>query len=314
MRARNRGFFYRNVPQCYKSNLVLVLLGIPMKKSRTIQLSVLMVLFALVAVSLLNATAYAITNGQPDGNNHPYVGLVVFDWDNDNNPSTPPVPGWRGTGLLLSPTVLLTAGHVTDGAVAARVWFEAGPILDNTQGGEYPYGGTTSYEGIPHTMPGFGYPTQAGFPLSITCDVGIVVLSEPVPTSVVSQYGLLPAAGVVDTLPAMTYVDLVGYGLQYQVTPRNKGGAWAGTRTRYYAPAQLIIGGFAYSDEFLMCSQNPAQGKGGTAYGDSGGPVFQAGSRTVLATTSFSTNRNCAGTGYYYRIDQPEVLAWINSF
>lgn len=289
-----------------------------MKKTRTIQLSVLMILSALAVVSLLDATAYAITNGQPDGNNHPYVGLVIFDWDNDTDPSTPPVPGWRCTGILLSPTVVLTAGHGTDGAVAARVWFAAGPIPSVAEGGEYPYGGTTSYEGTPYTMPGFGYYlTNAGLPGFITRDVGIVVLSEPVPTSVVSQYGLLPAAGATDTLPKKTYVDLVGYGVQYQITPRNEGGpyeAWRGTRTRYYAPAQLIPGKFAFSDEFLRVSQNPAQGKGGTAFGDSGGPVFQAGSRTILATTSFGTNSNCAGTGYYYRTDQPEVLEWINSF
>jgi V8-like Glu-specific endopeptidase len=282
-----------------------------MRKIRTIQLSVLMVLFALVAVSLLDATAYAITNGQPDGNAHPYVGLVVFE-------DTLGHPAWRTTGILLSPTVVLTAGHGTDGAVAARVWFDAGPILSVAQGGEYPYAGITSYEGTPYTMPGFGYYlTNAGLPGFITCDAGIVILSEPVTTDVVSQYGLLPEAGVVDTLPVMTYVDLVGYGVQYQVTPRNEGGprgAWTGTRTRYYAPAQLLSGKFAISDEFLRCSQNSAQGKGGTAFGDSGGPVFQAGSRTILATTSFGTNANCAGTGYYYRIDQPEVLEWINSF
>ncbi len=270
-----------------------------------------MALFVLAAVSLLDATAYAITNGQPDGNAHPHVGLVVFE-------DTPGHPAWRTTGTLLSPTVVLTAGHGTDGAVAARVWFAAGPIPSVAQGGEYPYGGTTSYEGTPYTMPGFGYYlTNAGLPGFITCDVGIVVLSEPVPTSVVSQYGLLPEPGVVDTLPVRTYVDLVGYGVQYQVTPRNEGGpygAWTGTRTRYYAPAQLLSGEFAFSDQFLRCSQNAAQGKGGTAFGDSGGPVFQAGSRTILATTSFGTNSNCAGTGYYYRIDQPKVLEWIDSF
>ena len=289
-----------------------------MKNARAMQLGVLMVLFALATLSLLDATAYGITNGQPDGSNHPYVGLVVFDWDNDTDPSTPPVPGWRCTGILLSPTVVLTAGHGTDGAVAARVWFDAGPIPSVADGGEYPYGGSTSYEGIPYTMPGFGYYlSNAGLPGFITCDVGIVVLSEPVPASVVSQYGLLPAVGVADTLPVKTFVDLVGYGVQYQVTPRNEGGpyeAWRGTKTRYYAPAQLISGKFAFSDRFLRVSQNAAQGKGGTAFGDSGGPVFQAGSRTVLATTSFGSNSNCAGTGYYYRIDQSEVLEWISSF
>jgi hypothetical protein len=277
-----------------------------MKKIRTIQLSVLMVLFALVAVSLLDATAYAITNGQPDGNNHPYVCLVVFD-------DAPGHPAWRTTGILLSPTVVLTAGHGTDGAVAARVWVD-----EVVQGNpEYPFSGATSYDGEPHTNPDFGYYTKPGLTGFITHDVGIVVLTEPVPTSVVAQYGDLPAAGVVDTLPVMTNVDLVGYGVQYQVTPRNEGGpygAWRGTRTRYYAPAKLLSNNFAISDEFLMCTANPAQGKGGTAFGDSGGPVFLAGTKTILAITSFGSNSNCAGMGYYYRIDNTDVLAWIRSF
>jgi hypothetical protein len=115
----------------------------------------------------------------------------------------------------------------------------------------------------------------------------------------------------------MTYVDLVGYGVQYQVTPRNDGGpydAWRGARTRYYATAQLISGKFDFSNEFIRTTQNPAQGKGGTAFGDSGGPLFQEGTFTVLATTSFGSNSNCAGTGYYYRTDQPDVLEFINSF
>jgi hypothetical protein len=29
---------------------------------------------------------------------------------------------------------------------------------------------------------------------------------------------------------------------------------------------------------------------------------------------SFVLNDNCAGSGYSYRIDQPEILAWIKSF
>jgi len=165
-----------------------------------------MLLFAFAA-SMFAGTAEAITNGTPDGNNHPYVCLVVFDYDDDGDASTSAVPGWRTTGILLTPTVVLTAGHGTDGAEAARIWLDPGPIpsyMDNPPG-EYPYGGVTSYEGLPYTMPGFGYYlTNNGLPGFITCDVGIVVLSEPVPTSVVSQDGSLPTVGCVDTLRAKT--------------------------------------------------------------------------------------------------------------
>ena len=151
----------------------------------------------------------------------------------------------------------------------------------------------------------------------ISNDVGIVVLSEPVPESVVAEYGLLPTVGEVDTLRVMEYVDLVGYGVQYQVTPRNEGGpygAWRGTRTRYFVQAQLLSKKFAISDSFLMTSANLAKGKGGTTFGDSGGPVLKEGTRTVLALTSFGADSNCAAPGYYYRVDQTDVLSFINGY
>lgn len=52
--------------------------------------SILMLLLALT-VSLFAGTAEAITNGSPDGNNHPYVCLVVFDVETDGGIE----PMWR---------------------------------------------------------------------------------------------------------------------------------------------------------------------------------------------------------------------------
>jgi hypothetical protein len=34
----------------------------------------------------------------------------------------------------------------------------------------------------------------------------------------------------------------------------------------------------------------------------------------IVGVTSFGLNALCRGTDFAYRIDQPEVLAWINSF
>ena len=47
-----------------------------MKRSRRI---LLITAIALVAVLGVAGIAYAITNGVPDGDRHPYVGLLVFD-------------------------------------------------------------------------------------------------------------------------------------------------------------------------------------------------------------------------------------------
>src|ERR1043165_3994826 len=89
---------------------------------------------ALIGLLMLGRldVASAITNGQPDGQRHPYVGLVVFDDASG--------PAWRCTASLLSPTVLLTAGHCTSGAVKARVWFA--PDLNAAGITDYPAGGT----------------------------------------------------------------------------------------------------------------------------------------------------------------------------
>lgn len=74
----------------------------------------------LIAAALLLAVvipAAAVTFGEPDGEGHPHVGLMVFDVDGS--------PAWRCTGTLLSPTVMLTAGHCTFGTSGGRVWFES---------------------------------------------------------------------------------------------------------------------------------------------------------------------------------------------
>ena len=86
----------------------------------------LVALFATALLVSLAVPAAGITNGQPDNGEHPYVGLVVFDVDG--------TPSHRCSASLLTPTVVLTAGHCTEGTSAARIWFvevESGELLTN---------------------------------------------------------------------------------------------------------------------------------------------------------------------------------------
>lgn len=61
----------------------------------------------LVAAPALSATA--ITGGTADGDSHPNVGLILF-YDSTGG-------RFRCSATLVSPTVVLTAAHCTDGTV-----------------------------------------------------------------------------------------------------------------------------------------------------------------------------------------------------
>lgn len=280
----------------------------------------------IVMVALLGSlgVAYAITNGQPDGDDHPYVGLVLF-YNADG------VPLWRCSSSLISPTVLLTAGHCTDEAVRAQVWFDAGPIPrdpDYTQGscndGDYSgYPCAGGVMGTPYTNPKYRSPENPygggnGLPAFSFRDTGVVVLDEEVE---MAEYAQLPTAGLVDTLKNKTPIDFVGYGVQYQAKipgnlvpqppPYNR---WTGLRIRLYAPSELVSGNFVHAAEYLRLALNPGGGSGGTCFGDSGGPDLLGGTNTVLGVNSYVTNINCSGVGYSARVDVSETLDWINGF
>ena len=85
-----------------------------------------LVLLGAVALLLATATpAGAITYGQPDAGEHPYVGLIFFD---------PAEPGWFScSGTLLDADTFLTAAHCTYG-MARRARSVRAPAAGRTCG------------------------------------------------------------------------------------------------------------------------------------------------------------------------------------
>ena len=273
----------------------------------------LILLFALA--SPLVSPAAAVTNGQPDDGNHSYVGLVVF-YSGIDSETNLPIPMWRCSGSLLSDTVFLTAAHcVTDPTPAfAYIWFNPAPP-GQTAGqpidpNKYPYGGYDASGTQMYAMPGYRSVPLPGLPGFDYHDVAVVIIDTWV-TPYIGGYPSLPTEGEVATLAMKTEVAIVGYGVQEKAQisgpPYYR---WFG-RTRYYAPAQLIQSNDIISAEYLKLTANPGQGKGGTCFGDSGGPILYG--DTILGVNSFVTNTNCAGVTYSNRIDTTAALAFINN-
>jgi hypothetical protein len=261
------------------------------------KLLVLIVTIALVLVMV--APAAAVTDGELDGNGHPYVGLMVAQ-DADGNPL------WRCSGTLLSPTVFLTAGHCTEAPAAhVEIWFDT-DVESGIPANGYPFTGQVG--GTPYTHP--QYDPNAFF----LYDLGVVVLDEPFS---MSAYGALPKLNQLDRLKTergkqdVTFTA-VGYGRQESFP---NAAAWKNValRIRMVANPRLIQINTGFTGDGSLLLSNNAN-TGGTCFGDSGGPNFIDKSNVVAGVTSFGLNSTCAGTGGVYRVDRADDLNWLATF
>jgi hypothetical protein len=264
-----------------------------MRMTRSIRVA----LMAVMAMTLIAvAPVAAVTDGELDGNGHPYVGLMVAQTASGS-------PLWRCSGTLISSTIFLTAGHCTESpAEHVEIWFDA-DVQSGIPANGYPNSGDVG--GTPYTHP--QYDPNAFF----LFDLGVVVLDEPV---VMSQYGALPSLNQLDSLKPRrsTTFTSVGYGLQ-KAFPDAASWKEVAQRVRMVAHPHLIQINTGFTGDGSLVLSNNAR-TGGTCFGDSGGPNFLGDTNVVAGVTSFGLNPTCGGTGGVYRVDRADDLDWLATF
>lgn len=272
-------------------------------------LFILLITLVLLVVMILPAAA--ITDGDLDGDGHPHVVLLLMDVGDE--------PMWRCSATMLSPTVVLTAGHCTSNYPYApytgmRIYTESDVDAGDGTTNDY-YNGTCDLGNCFEAVSWAAHPLYETAPFFYH-DVGIVILEEPGFDPGV--FGELPDADQLDVMKTKrgkqdTTFTAVGYGLQ-QINPVFV----QADRVRMVATPRLIqinVPGMV-GDFSLLLSNNHSTG--GTCFGDSGGPNFldsgETESNVVAGVTSFGLNGNCAGTGGVFRMDRQNVLDFVEPF
>ena len=264
----------------------------------------------LVAAS---TPASAITGGTDDtANRYSNVGLIAF-YDATGR--------YRCSATLVTPTVLLTAAHCTEGTVGkTAVTFsqhlaDTGPsplpkAKDPSKGyTSADLSGTGYLAGTAHT-----HPAYSGFTdMSSWNDTGVIVLDKAYPKA--TPMPLAPR-GTLSAIPQKSFTKtlfrMVGYGTEVRSADS---GPQTPTPQSYPLRRQYVDAPGQKLDPQVFQvngNENDPFGGGGTCFGDSGGPALLDG--RIVGVTSYGYTSNCRYLGGYQRVDIAASQDWLATF
>jgi secreted trypsin-like serine protease len=265
--------------------------------------AVFTLILALVLMFVLALPALAITYGEPDGDDHPFVGTIVVA-----------VPGYElrqlCSGTLIADDVFLTAAHCTvylDAIVAsnpdAGVFVSFDPTISED---------ATFYTGNWITNPSFnGYQGPGG--VSDPGDIAVIILDEApgiVPAS-------LPYAGMLDDMKANKSLKdsrytVVGYGAIRESNTHGFAGILENVDRN-----RAEHGFLSLTKAWLTFPMTINTGNGGTCYGDSAAPhllhVNGLETNTVVGITAWG-DAPCVALDKAYRLDTPSARNFLGIY
>ena len=252
-----------------------------------------------------STSASAITFGEPDGTDHPFVGSMVISIPDEG------VFQWC-SGTLIAPQVFLTASHCTqpidyylDKYPGSSFLVTFDPVIDSTgQTG-------TFYSGTPQTNPLYGSGGE-----NDAHETAVILLDQAPPITPAH----LPVAGLLDTLQAnhtlsTTRFTAVGYGTVRDSMKKGWQGVLDNAERRradqsIWSPTSAWV-------NFTMLPTG-ANDSGGTCYGDSGGPHFihqPDGTETdIVVATTITGDSQCKALDKDYRTDTPSARDFLAQF
>jgi Trypsin len=257
----------------------------------------LLLLAGLVSLMMLAAVpADAITGGQPDGNGHPNVGLIVLDSGDG--------PVRECSGVLIAPTQFLTAAHCT-------IFFSLSDLVGVTFD---PAFDPNTFTFIPATA--ITVEPQALKDVGDLHDLAVITLASPASAAPV----VLPTAGLLDQLAAQNALKdadftNVGYGAT--------GWAFGGGQPTLVDFSTNVVRRVSTSpfaaltqNVLKLQGQSEATDEGGICIGDSGSARYLnvGGTDVAVAIVSLGGGGRCGGNSSNYRLDTPSARAFLGQF